>query len=85
MKDIASIEALIDDPNWLKEKEEAESIFDNPEKMKAVKQYLEKRENYKVPQEVIDFDVSLFALIIFMFISLELCISTWRVDWKLGC
>ncbi|KAG2373650.1 hypothetical protein C9374_011939 [Naegleria lovaniensis] len=56
MKEITSFEGLIDDPDWLKEKEEPESIFTNPEKMKAVKQYIEQRENLRVPMEVIDYD-----------------------------
>lgn len=58
MKEIKSFEGLIDDPDWLKEKEEPECIFTNPEKMKAVKQYIEQRENLRVPMEVIDYDVS---------------------------
>jgi len=62
LKDITAIESKIDDPNWMKDKEDSESIFDNPEKMKAVKQYIEKRENMRVPQEVIDYDVSLHLL-----------------------
>ncbi|KAL9653092.1 hypothetical protein ABK040_006311 [Willaertia magna] len=57
MKEISTFEGKIDNPNWLKENDEPETVFDDLEKMQAIRKYVEKREKeLNVPQEVIDFD-----------------------------